>query len=327
MMPQIENPVTTLVRLLDKNMHVVKEDLSIAKITVTQAWYDRELLKNADGQVTVALEHCEDHKISFSGSARRRAAYMHVDVWTVDKPEHSVVGREMRETICAEINRIIREKRNKPNETSYNYVGTGQTSTTHKAYYVAASNEPPPTDLAWSQLTNNDYGKTWYSDDDRYTNSVDISAQFALMLFRFKIDSASEVVKKIVLRFEGYGTALGGSGVTIKVWNFSTSVWQQTATGSGEADETVTITLTSALAEFIDDDGYAYLLARTTYASDGVTPAVLHCDFSECIVTVEGITYCDVESYRDEDMVNVKPFVWHTRFTVKAWLFETVPAT
>ena len=326
-MPQIEDPVATLVRLLDKNVHVVRDDLSIARITVTQAWYDRELLKNADGQVTVALDRCEDQKISFSGNARRRAAYMHVDVWTVDKPELGIVGRKMREKICAEVNRIIRERRSKPNETSYNYVGIGQTSATHKAYHAAASNEPAPTDSAWSQLTNDDYEKIWYSDDNRYTNSVNVNSQFALALFRFKINSDPEVIKQIILKFEGYGTAPGGSGATIKVWNFSTSAWQQTATSSGEVDETVSITLTSALTDFIADDGCVYLLARTTYASDGVAPAVLHCDFSECVVTVEGITYCDVESYRDEDMVNVKPFVWHTRFTIKMWLFETVPST
>jgi len=326
-MPQIENPVTTLVRLLDENMHVIKDDSSIAKITVNQAWYDRELLKNADGQVTVALDRCEDQKISFSGNTRRRAAYMYVDVWTVDKPEAGVVGREMRDKVCAEVNRITREKRGKPNETSYNYVGIGQTSATHKAYHATASNEPAPIDSGWNQLTNNDYEQIWYSDDNRYTNSVNINSQFALMLFRFKINSDPEVIKQVILKFEGYGTAPAGSGVTVKAWNFSVSAWQQTSMGNGEADETISIILTSALTDFIDDDGYVYLLARTTYASDGVTPAALHCDFSECVVTVEGITYCDVESYRDNDMVNVKPFVWHTRFAIKAWLFETVPST
>jgi len=328
-MPEPENPVVTIVRLIDKNMHVVKQDLSLATIVVSQAWYDRELFKNADGQVTVALDRCEDQKIGFSGNVRRQVAYLNVNVWALDKPEQGVAGREMQQKICAEVNRIIREKRNKPNETSYNYVGVGQSSplNTNKAYHAGSSSEPVPTDSVWSELANTEYEKIWYSDDDRFVKSVNINSQFALMLLRFRIDSDAKVVGQIALKFEGYGTAPAGNGVTVKVWNFTVSAWQNAATGSAGTDEIVTVTLTSALTDFVDSNGYVYLLARTTNPSDGATPAALYCDYAECIVTVEGITYCDIVSYRDQNMTNVKPFVWHTEFTVKAWLFETVPMT
>lgn len=326
-MTATEDPVTTLVRLLDTSMHVVNDDLSIAKILVTQAWYDRELLRNLDGQVTVALDHCEDEKIGFSASMRRRTAYLNVDVWTVDKPELGVAGRRMREKVCTEVNRIIREKRNKPGETTYDFVGAGPTAGSHKAYHAEASSELAPTDAEWSELTGVDYEKVWYSDDIRFVRSASTNLQYALALFRFKIDPEAQLIKQMVLKFEGYGTAPGGNGVTIKVWNFTASEWQNAASGNGGADEVVTITLASVITDFIDGDGYVYMLARTTFASDGVTLAVLYCDFIEGVITVEGITYCDVVSYRNDDLVNVKPFVWHTRFTVKAWLFETVLST
>ena len=326
-MPEIEAPAVTIIRLLDANMHVVKDDLSLAELVVTQAWYDRELLKKPDAQVTVALDRCDDQKIGFSGNTRRRTAYLHVDVWAVDKPEQGVVGRGMREKTCAEVNRIIREKRTKPNETDYDFVGIGQTTGTHKAYEAGSNSEPAPNDLLWSELDNAEYEELWYSDDNRFTKSVNVASQYALMLFRFKIESDDKVVKQIVLKFEGYGTAPSGNGVTIRVWNFTASAWQNAATGTGEADESVAITLVSALTDFIDSNGYVYLLAKTTNPSDGATPVVLHCDYAECSVTVEGVTYCDVVSYRDQDMTNVKPFVWHTEFTVKAWLFENVPQT
>jgi len=326
-MSENEAAATTIVRLLDKNMHVVKDDLSLAKIIVNQAWYDRELVKNADGQVTVALDRCEDQKIGFSGSSRKQTVYLRVDVWAIDKPEQGITGRGMREKTCAEVNRIIKEKRNKPNETSYDYVGVGPLTDTHKAHHTASSSEPTPTDLLWNEFSSGEFEKIWYSDDDRFSKSTDASQQFALMLFRFKINSDEEAVKQIQLKFEGYGTAPFGNGVTIKAWNFTASAWQNAATGSSGADEVITINLTSPLTQFIDADGYVYLLARTTNPSDPATPAVLHCDWVECVVTVWGITYCDIVSYRDQDMVNTKPFVWHTEFTVKAWLFETVPST
>lgn len=83
----------------------------------------------------------------------------------------------------------------------------------------------------------------------------------------------------------------------------------------------------SSLTDYIDSDGYVYLLARTTNASNGASPAVIHCDYADCHVTVEGITYVDMISYRDTDDVRLKPYIWRTEFTVKTWLFENVTVT
>jgi len=326
-MPEAENPTTTIVRLLDKNLRVVKDDGSLALILVSKEWYDRELLRNHDGQVTVGLDRSEDQKIGFSGTARRQIGYLHVNVWTVDKPEQGITGRKMHDQTCAEVNRVIREKRTKPGETVYNFVGVGPSTGTHKAHHTSSGVEPAPTSSDWTELTAADYEKIWYSDDNRFTKQVSISQQHALMLFRFKTDPDPKTVERTVLKFEGYGTAPAGNGATIKVWNFTASAWQNAATGTGEADEAIMITLTSSLTDFIDSTGYVYLLAKTTNPSDGVTPATLHCDCSECTVTVEGIAYSDIVSHRSEDQVNVKPFVWRTEFTVKTWLFENVYPT
>jgi hypothetical protein len=73
-MSEIENPVDTVVRLLSKNMRVVKEDGSLASILVSREWYDRELFKNYDGQITVGLAESRDTKIEMSGRLRRRLA-------------------------------------------------------------------------------------------------------------------------------------------------------------------------------------------------------------------------------------------------------------
>jgi len=308
-------------------MHVAKDDGSLANVCVSEQWYDRELLKSYDGQVTVGLERSEDTKIGLSGMARRRVGFARVNIWAVDKPEQGVAGRKMRDKIRAEINRIVREKRSNPNETLYNFAGIGQTTGTLKAYHAGSSSELIPTSTSWIQLINMEYEKIWHSDDNRFSKSVDINLQYALILFRFKIDPDKKVIEKFVLKFEGYGTAPGGNGVTIKVWNHNALAWQNPASGMGETDEVITIALTSNLIDFIDSNGYLYLLARTTNPSDGATAAVLHCDYSECVVTVEGITYCDIVSYRDEDQVNVKPFIWRTEFTVKSWLFENIYST
>lgn len=326
-MPEIEDPVTTLVRLLQHNVRVVNDDGSLAAVHVSQQWYDRELLKNYDAQVTVGLDRSDDQKIGFSGTTRRRTGSFRVNVWATDKPERGVAGRKTRDKTRGEVNRVIREKRTKPNETLYSFYGVGPIVNSHKAFHAASASELPPDSVNWTELTSADYEQLWVSDDNRYSKSVNTNLQHALMLFRFKIDSDRDVVKSVMLRFEGFGTAPAGNGVTVKVWNHIASDWQLTHTGTGGTDESITITLSSPVTDFIDADGYVYFLSKTTNASDGVTPAVLFCDYAECVATVEGITYVDVVSFRDEDQVNVKPFIWRTEFAVKSWLFENVNAT
>jgi len=324
-MVEIEDPITTLVRLLERNMRVVKDDGSLAKIYVSTEWYDRELLKNYEGQVTVGLDHSEDQKIGFSATLRRRVGYARVNLWVVDKP--GVVGRKMKNKLRQEINRVVREKRTKPNETIYNFVGVGPITGTHKAYYAKSASELAPNAPDWTELSASDYEKIWSSDDNRFSYSQSENGKYSLILFRFKIESDEKVVKKVVLKFEGYGTAPAGNGVTVKAWNFTASSWQNPQTGAGGSDQEVLITLTSSLTDFIDADCYMYLLARTTNPSDGVSAAAIHCDYSEDAVTVEGITYVDIVSYRDKDEVRVKPFLWRTEFMVKTWLFESVQVT
>jgi hypothetical protein len=315
-MSEVENPVDTVVRLLSKNMWVVKEDGSLASILVSKEWYDRELFKNYDGQITVGLAESRDTKIDMSGRLRRRVGSLRVNVWSQD-----ILTRQK---MVEEVNRIVRQNRNKPNETLYYFRGIGQATETHKAYHAGSAEELTPQHASWTELTNVEYEKIWYSDDNRHSKSHNVNSEYALMLFRFKIDSRERTVKKIVLAFEGYGTAPAGNGVTIKVWNHVAQAWQNAQQGTGGADETISITLTSNLTDYIDDSGYVWLLARTTNPSDGTTPAILYCDYVSCTVTVNGIAYLDVVSFRDADRVDVKPFIFRTEFTLKSWSFEDV---
>lgn len=321
----VEDPVTTLVRLIKTKMWLVKDDGSLANIHVGKEWYDRELLKNYEGQVTVGLTSSDDKKLSMTGKDRLRQGLLQVNIWVIDKDKPNVVGRDMREKLREEILRIIRENRTKPNETLYNFLGVGPPTGTHKAHHGKSATELAPGDAGWTELTAAEYEKIWQSDDNRYSYSQTENGKYSMILFRFKIGSKEDVVKKIILRFEGYGTAPGGNGVTIKVWNFTASAWQNAQTGTGGADEWISVTLTSNLTDYIDSNGYIYLLARTTNPSDGSTPALIYSDCADSVITVYGVTYCDIISCRDQDEVRVKPFLWRTEFAVKSWLFEIIP--
>ena len=326
-MVSIEDSITTIVRLLDANMRLVKDDGSVGKVYVSKEWFDRDLMKTYDAQVTVGLGGSLDRKIGFSASKRLTEDSPRVNLWVLEKPGATQSSRRIRDKMRQEIKRIIREKRTKPNITEYTFWNLGTSGTTHKAYEASADSELDPEDSGWSQISDVGYNKIWYSDDDRHSKSASVNLEYALLLFRFKIGAKPDVLTKLELTFEGYGTAPGGNGATIKVWNFSSEAWENAESGTGGEDETVTITLTSSLADFVDGDGYVYLLARTTNASDGETAAVIYCDFVECTITVEGIAYVDVVSHRDIDQIDVKPVIWRTEFVLKTWLFETILVT
>jgi hypothetical protein len=325
-MSELEDPVLTLLRLITTRIRVVKDNGSLANLLATKEQYDRELLKQYDAQITLGLDSSQDQKLELAGRLRRRYMVFRCNIYTVDKTAPGAdAGKVMRDKVTAQINAIIRENRNLPYQTVYNFYGLGYPSgDPHKAYAAGAATELIPSSASWTELTNLQYQSIWSSDDVRFSKSHSINNEYAMMLFRFKVDPREPCVKKIVLSFEGYGTSPGGNGATIKVWNHVASAWQQAQSGTGGGDETLTITISSAWTDFIDSNGYVWLLARTTNPNNGSTPAVLYCDFVQCTIQVYGITFCDVISYRNIDVTDVKPYLFRAEFLLKGWLFESL---
>jgi len=322
-MSETEDAATTVARLLRTRMRVTKDDDAIANVSVTGEWQNSEAFKNLDGQVTVGLAESSDQKIDLSGKTRRQTHFLRVGVWSTDAPGTSEPARVMRRKIVDEVIRVIRRNRVQPNLTVYDFVGIGVAGQAHKAYH--GSDEASPYAQVWTELLDDEYSKLWFSDDERYQISYSQNGEKAVLLFRFKIESREKTAKKIVLTFEGYGTAPSGDGIQIKVWNHEAGIWENAQSGGANGtDEIVTIEMESNLLNFIDGSGYVWFLAETVNASDGATPAILLCDYVSCTVTVNGITYCDILSYRNVDRVDLKPFVFHTEINVKSWFFENI---
>jgi hypothetical protein len=319
-MSEVEDAAVTLARLLRSEMRVVKDDGGIADVSVSGEWQNAEAFKNHDGQVTVGLAEGTDQKLELTGRKRRRQQVLRVNVWAMDAAGSEESGRVMRRKIVEEVLRVVRENRVKPNVTACDFLPVGSASL-HKAY--AGTAEAAPDSESWTELGTEDYAKLWYSDDNRTEISASQDGEIAVMLSRFKVDSREKTTTSMTLSFEGYGTAPSGNGVAVKVWNHETLAWENAELGgAGGVDETITIELSSELPEYVDDDGYVWLIAETIQSSDGQTPAVLRCDYVSLTVTVNGITYCDILGYRDVDRVDVKPFVYRTEITVKSWFFE-----
>jgi hypothetical protein len=309
----MENPVDTVIRLLKDNMKVEK-DGSPANITVSREWVNQEALqKSVDGHVTVGLLETVDNKLELTGRLRRRLVNLRVNVWSLDP--------QLRFKMVEEVLRVIRENRVKPTDFLLDFYGVNRASGTHKAYWAGMLSDLPPGDSRWTELLDGNYGQIWKSDDDRF--EVSAYGKFALMLFRFKINAKESAVRKIVLLFEGYGTCPYGNGVSIRVWNHVAQAWRHLQSSYSSSDATLTIALTSNISDYIDDNGYVWLIAKTLYAGSDAYSR-LYCDYVSCVFAVHGLSYVDVASYRDLDRVDVKPFLYRTEFVLKSWVLEDI---
>jgi hypothetical protein len=333
---ELENPVVTILRLIESRLRVVKDDGGLARVLCSQANYDRELLKDYDAQITISktTEPCQQQKHTLDGKLRRRIYSLRGTITTTDKPApNSDVGRVMRDKVLEQLLLIVPENRNLPYRTIYNFYPIDSTSATHKVYDAAATSELEPSNASWTELPSSEYANLWGSDDLRHSKSANGNGEYPFMLFRFKIGSKAgetrneprkQCLKRVVLSFEGFGTTPEGNGVILKVWDNLADAWNNSLTGSAGTDETLNLTLTSDLANYVNSDGFLYMLARTTNPSDGVSPAVLYCDFVQATVDVRGVTFCDVHSYRDVDVTDVKPFLFKEEIQIVAWLFESI---
>jgi len=326
----IENPVATIMRLIENRIRVIKDNVAVALVKVTEEDYDRELLKDYDAQVTVGLDPTrgvEDQKLNLAGTLRRRVVWLKVVGCAMNRADTSAdTGQVMRDKLTEQIDAIIRENRSNPYTTTYNFYSLGYPSGyPHVAKDASgAAADLVPTSASWAELSAANYQKIWSNDDIFHSKSNAAVGGYSLMLFKFKIGAYEPSVKSIVLTFTGYGTAPGGDGAIIKVWDHVSSSWGNAQSGTAGAKETLTITLTSAWTNYIDADGFLYLLAETTNPTGG-SAAVLYCDFVQCVTQVKGLTNCDVVIYKTSTEKAVKPYVFKTEFQLKGWLIENIP--
>ena len=114
--PEFEDPIVTVLRLIESRIRVVRDDDSLASNLCSQEHPDRELLKNYDATVTVGqASPCIEQKHTVDGKLRRRIYALKATVTTFDKSASgSDTGKVMRKKTVEQILAIVRENRNQP---------------------------------------------------------------------------------------------------------------------------------------------------------------------------------------------------------------------
>ncbi|MCK5561476.1 MAG: FG-GAP repeat protein, partial [Thermoplasmata archaeon] len=141
----------------------------------------------------------------------------------------------------------------------------------------------PPTGSAFSSYT-----EIANSDDIRYS-TVYAKKEFPNHNFRFTINEAEADLSQIYVEWEGYATDMGGTILTLYIWNSDTPAWQSVGTGGlTSSDNVISNTYTTSLGSYVDASGYLYLAAACE-SSPG-SGGTFYTDFVEVVITINTYT-------------------------------------
>jgi len=109
----VEDPKTSLMNLIKDNISLTKDDnFTPATVHVSQEWFNSQLFKDFDAQITVGLAEGSMEKLNVGGSLVRYSDRYRLTGWSIDKT--GITGKEMRWKMRREIERIIRVNRKNP---------------------------------------------------------------------------------------------------------------------------------------------------------------------------------------------------------------------
>ncbi len=339
----IEDPVQTVIHLLRSKLHVMRDSGVAAEILVSEANLDRELLlRQFDAQVAVSLDNVQEERLTLDGGLRRLQSTVRCSVFAIDKPgvAGADAGRVMRWKVVDGVCSVVRENRFLPFRFVLDFNGVTAASGPHKAYACGFKPSEQNVDLApgaagWVELDDSEsgYRGLWRLDDeDRVAYSVSGEGEHPVVLFGFKIGCKPYIVKKFVFRL--FCRASGNDenyGFSVAVWNNAAGAWNDTGMFSPEPENygpaQGDFSLDVNCGDFVDGDGFVWVLVMGLSPSDGETPAWLYCWFLDLQVDVNGLSFIDVVAYRPVDLVDVKPFVFKEDVILRGWCFERVPVT
>jgi len=111
----IEDPKTTLLKLIKDNISLTKDDdVTVATCHVSQEGFNSKAFKNFDTQVTIDLEPARStvRQLSIGAGKVLYQDCYHVTGWAIDKT--GITGKKMRWKLRREIEHIIRSNCKSP---------------------------------------------------------------------------------------------------------------------------------------------------------------------------------------------------------------------
>jgi hypothetical protein len=147
---------------------------------------------------------------------------------------------------------------------TYDFNGTTFPSSTHVARYDVDDAELEPAtdfDTTGSEFSNESYNAIYSSDDIRAACTATL-LNISQHIFRFKVDISEVPITQLTVSWEGYTTVILNSGVSI--WDGSS--WEAVS-GVALIESTVSKVYTTNVGNYIDDNGYLFLMANGGAAS------------------------------------------------------------
>jgi hypothetical protein len=156
----------------------------------------------------------------------------------------------------------------------------------HVAYKLASPNPNSPPGAFAEEFAAGDYSSVAAVDDSTAVQGGAGLGLYAHMLFVFDLAGLSAVGLHPRAVAYGRGERDGASvpGVTFRIWNHRTGVWDwiaanMAAPGDSVEARTVEATATDGWADYLGPDGRVYLGLRSTYAGGDENPAEVGADY------------------------------------------------
>ncbi len=116
-------------------------------------------------------------------------------------------------------------------------------------------------------------------------------------------------ITKLTPLMECYGSGNGGNGVTVKIWNNSTSAWDSVGSNTAAATTDVTSNITTNMGNYIDASNKLYVLVYSTNPSTSpaaTTNASVITDYAKLTVEYIQATESGIANYVG-DVVKLSP--------------------
>jgi hypothetical protein len=107
-----------------------------------------------------------------------------------------------------------------------------------------------------------------------------------------KVQWLKDNVQRLTANWHGWGSSVGGNGVSFAPWNAVTTVWG-TVTSHTQGTVTKLSLAIANIANVCDVNGFVHYLAYTTQPSDGTTPSQLNTDFIELEIELKSTAVLD----------------------------------
>jgi len=152
-------------------------------------------------------------------------------------------------------------------------------------YQIPDSSSPTPNNVPSTEFTSTEYNNI-KADDGTYQLDESGTDNYAAHRFVFNVSCCSDASNfdAINVTWDGKGLNDAGNGVTLYIWNYSNGAYEQLATCSNTAEQTLTGEKTANLSNYINNDKLITVLAEQNSKTSIDGDSEIYTDYAKLVL-------------------------------------------